>query len=75
MPNQDGLKARMARDMFHRVVDSAQLGGKRTYNNKFHPDESQSSELYVVLPGGSSLLRQAAAVMHVANIKIRRLLI
>ncbi|OAQ63939.1 hypothetical protein VFPFJ_11303 [Purpureocillium lilacinum] len=75
MPNQDGLKARVARDMFHRVVDSAQLGGKRTYNNKFHPDESQSSELYVVLPGGSSLLRQAAAVMHVANIKIRRLLI
>ncbi|UNI18455.1 hypothetical protein JDV02_004723 [Purpureocillium takamizusanense] len=74
MPNQDGIKARVARDMFHRVVDSAQLGGKRTYNDKFHPDESQSSELYVVLPGGPSLLRQAAAVMHVANIRIRRLL-
>ncbi|OAQ57646.1 hypothetical protein VFPFJ_11736 [Purpureocillium lilacinum] len=75
MPNQNGMKARVARDMFHRVVDSAQLSGKRTFNDKFHPDESQSSDLYVVLPGGPSLVRQAAAVMHVANIKIRRLLV
>ncbi|KAJ6438145.1 hypothetical protein O9K51_08734 [Purpureocillium lavendulum] len=75
MPNQGGMKARVARDMFHRVVDSAQLNGKRTFNDKFHPDESLSSDLYVVLPGGSSLVRQAAAVMHVANIKIRRLLV
>lgn len=75
VPEQEGVVARLARATYRRVVDSAQLGGKKSYNDKFRPDEELSSSLYVVLPGGASVLQQAVAVMHVANIKMRRLLL
>ncbi|KJZ71139.1 hypothetical protein HIM_09493 [Hirsutella minnesotensis 3608] len=71
--DKDGMAVRLACEMYRRVVDSAQLGGKKTYNDKFRPDEELSSGLYIVFPGGPSLVQQAVAVMHVANIKIRRI--
>lgn len=73
LPEKDCAKSRLARTAYRQVVDSAQLCGKKQYNDKFHPDEELSTPLYIVLPGGLPLLSQAVAVMHVANIKIRRL--
>ncbi|KJZ69669.1 hypothetical protein HIM_10942 [Hirsutella minnesotensis 3608] len=75
VPDKDCATARLAREVYRRVVDSAQLRGKKPYNDKFRPDEELSSGLYIVFPGGTSLLQQAVAVMHVANIKIRRLFV
>jgi hypothetical protein len=51
------------------------VGGKVSYHDKFHPDESLESNLYTVIPKGPLQVQQSAAIMHVANIKFRRLIL
>ncbi|KAJ9148578.1 Lysylphosphatidylglycerol biosynthesis bifunctional protein LysX [Pleurostoma richardsiae] len=50
------------------------VGGKKAYHDKFRPDESQHSRLYILFPEDVPGYRHSAAVMHVANIKLRRLM-
>ncbi|KAH7014729.1 hypothetical protein EDB80DRAFT_761080 [Ilyonectria destructans] len=50
------------------------VDGKKAYHDRFRPDPALQSRLFIVLPGGLPSLRPSAAVMHVANIKIRRLI-
>ncbi|KAH7129756.1 hypothetical protein B0J13DRAFT_529830 [Dactylonectria estremocensis] len=50
------------------------VDGKKAYHDRFHPDLALQSRLYIVLPDGLPCLRPSAAVMHVANIRIRLLI-
>ncbi|VUC22740.1 unnamed protein product [Clonostachys rosea] len=72
---QQKLKASLTRWGYCRVLETVNVGGKISYHDKFHPDEGLSSALYTVIPKGSLQVQQSAAIMHVANIKLRRLLL
>ncbi|CAG9995425.1 unnamed protein product [Clonostachys byssicola] len=72
---QQTLKASLTRWGYRRVLETVNVGGKVSYHDKFHPDESLESNLYTVIPKGPLQVQQSAAIMHVANIKLRRLLL
>ncbi|CAH0038528.1 unnamed protein product [Clonostachys solani] len=72
---QRKLKASLTRWGYRRVLETVNVGGKVSYHDKFHPDENLESDLYTVIPKGSLQVQQSAAIMHVANIKLRRLLL
>jgi len=64
--------ARMSRIVHRRIFDGVSVGGKKEYNDKFRPDEEQESRLFLVFPPGVPSLRQFVAIVHVANIRLRR---
>ncbi|PVH93989.1 hypothetical protein DM02DRAFT_721496 [Periconia macrospinosa] len=64
------LLSRVTRTAYRRAFRALPVGGKEAYHDKFRPDESQQSGLYMVFPDGIPNLSHSAAVMHVANIKI-----
>ncbi|KAL1857651.1 hypothetical protein VTK73DRAFT_7980 [Phialemonium thermophilum] len=70
-----GVLGSLTRMAYRRVCRSVAVGGKKAYHDKFRPDEEQASRLYIVFPDGTPGLKQAMAVMHVANIRLRRVVI
>lgn len=63
--------ANISRKVHRRIYSRLPLARKKDYHDKFRPDETQQSNLYLVFPPGVPSLRHMAAVVHVANIKIR----
>ncbi|KAJ5817030.1 hypothetical protein N7447_009263 [Penicillium robsamsonii] len=55
---------------FHRLP----IGGKKAYHDKFHPDPTQDSDLYLVFPSGIPSPRHVLAMTHMANISLRKIL-
>jgi hypothetical protein len=53
---------------FHRLP----IGGKKAYHDKFHPDSTQDSALYLVFPPGIPSPRYLLAMTHMANISWRK---
>ncbi|PTU16898.1 hypothetical protein P175DRAFT_0512724 [Aspergillus ochraceoroseus IBT 24754] len=68
------LLDRLTRSINRRVFQKFQFKGKKAHSDKFRPDEEQESPLYVVLPTGIFDIRQVFAVLHTANIHIRKLI-
>lgn len=64
---------KMIRRVHHYTFPRLPLAGKKAYHDKFRPDDSQDSAIYLVFPGGVPSLRQVFAVAHVAHISIRKL--
>jgi hypothetical protein len=56
------------------IFQGLHVAGKKDYHDKFHPDEAQSSRLYLVFPPGIPSLRHMQGIVHVANIKMREVL-
>ncbi|KAJ5371976.1 Lysylphosphatidylglycerol synthetase domain of unknown function DUF2156 [Penicillium concentricum] len=54
---------------FHRLP----IGGKKTYHDKFRPDPTQDSDLYLVFPSGIPSPRHVLAMTHMANISLRKI--
>ncbi|KAF2099168.1 hypothetical protein NA57DRAFT_76400 [Rhizodiscina lignyota] len=65
----------LSRSAYQRTFRALPVGGKKAYHDKFRPDTSLQSGLYIIFPDGVPGPRHAAAVMHVANIKIRQLIV
>ncbi|KAJ5153948.1 Lysylphosphatidylglycerol synthetase domain of unknown function DUF2156 [Penicillium coprophilum] len=54
---------------FHRLP----IGGKKAYHDKFRPDPTQDSDLYLVFPSGIPSPRHVLAMTHMANISLRKI--
>lgn len=66
--------ASVSRKVHKMIFNGLHVAGKKDYHDKFHPDEAQSSKLYLVFPPGRPTLRHMQAVVHVANIKMREVI-
>jgi hypothetical protein len=62
----------ISRKVHKRVFDGLHVAGKKDYHDKFHPDMEQQQNLYLVFPKGIPSFKHMSAVVHVANIKLRR---
>ncbi|KAL4987886.1 hypothetical protein BDW68DRAFT_197106 [Aspergillus falconensis] len=65
------LTDRLYQFTFHRLP----ISGKRAYFDKFRPDGEQSEPVYLIFPSNVPRPRDAVAVAHAANIRIRRLVL
>ncbi|KAN0112910.1 DUF2156 domain containing protein [Hyaloscypha variabilis] len=66
--------AKMSRKVHKRIFQGLHVAGKKGYHDKFRPDETQQSNLYLVFPPGIPSLRHMTAIVHVANIKIHKVI-
>jgi hypothetical protein len=66
--------ANISRKVHKMIFQGLHVAGKKDYHDKFHPDEAQSSRLYLVFPPGIPSLRHMQGIVHVANIKMREVL-
>lgn len=66
--------AKISRKVHKKIFQGLHVAGKKDYHDKFHPDESQQSNLYLVFPPGLPSIRQMSGVVHVANIKMREVI-
>lgn len=62
----------ISRKVHKRIFDGLHVAGKKDYHDKFHPDLEQQQNLYLVFPPGLPSLKHMSAVVHVANIKLRK---
>ena len=63
--------AKISRKVHRRIFQGLHVSGKKDFHDKFRPDETQQSNLYLVFPPGIPNLRHMTAIVHVANIKLR----
>lgn len=62
--------------MVHKqIFGGLKVGGKKNYHAKFQPDETQQSALYLVFPDGTPGVRHMSAMVHIANISLRQLVV
>ncbi|KAE8418689.1 hypothetical protein BDV36DRAFT_253413 [Aspergillus pseudocaelatus] len=64
---------RITRSLYRHTFQRLPIGGKKAYHDKFRPDPFLDSELYLVFPSGVPGLRHMLAMVHMANISIRKL--
>ena len=69
-----GPLAKLARRIHGRIFRGLKLAGKKEYHDKFRPDETRESGLHLMFPSGMPGPRHLVAVMHAANISVRKLL-
>ncbi|RAL03879.1 protein ergS [Aspergillus ibericus CBS 121593] len=63
----------VTRKMYRFAFGRLPLAGKKAYHDKWRPEEELEEPLYLVFPGGGvPEIRAVVAVMHVANVRIRR---
>jgi hypothetical protein len=70
MPN---LIAKLTRVVHREMFQGLRVGGKKEYHAKFKPDELQESGLHLVFPDGIPGVRHMTAIVHHANISVRKL--
>jgi lysylphosphatidylglycerol synthetase-like protein (DUF2156 family) len=64
---------KITRSLYRHTFQRLPIGGKKAYYDKFRPDPFLDSELYLVFPSGVPGLRHMLAMVHMANISIRKL--
>ncbi|KAE8341667.1 hypothetical protein BDV24DRAFT_131830 [Aspergillus arachidicola] len=64
---------KITRSLYRHTFQRLPIGGKKAYHDKFRPDPFLDSELYLVFPSGVPGLRHMLAMVHMANISIRKL--
>ena len=69
-----GPLAKCAQRVHAKIFKGLKLAGKKEYHDKFRPDEARESGLHLMFPSGMPGLRHLAAVMHAANISVRKLI-
>jgi hypothetical protein len=67
--------AKITRIVHRQVFQGLRVGGKKEYHAKFRPDEKQESGLYLVFPDGRPTVRHMTAIVHHANISVRKLVV
>ena len=71
MPN---LLATFTRDLYSRTFQRLPIHGKKAYHDKFRPDPLQDSALYLVFPRSIPGPQHLLAMMHMANISLRKMI-
>ncbi|KAJ5641751.1 hypothetical protein N7490_005751 [Penicillium lividum] len=66
--------ASLTRDLYGHTFTRLPIHGKKAYHDKFRPDPTQDSGLYLVFPDGVPGPRHLLAMMHMANISLRKML-
>ena len=66
---------KITRRVHHQVFGGLRVAGKKDYHAKFRPDESQQSALFLVFPDGIPGIRHMTAMVHIANISVRQLVV
>ncbi|KAJ6103341.1 hypothetical protein N7486_005768 [Penicillium sp. IBT 16267x] len=66
--------ASLTRDLYGHTFLRLPIHGKKAYHDKFRPDPTQDSGLYLVFPDGVPGPRHLLAMMHMANISLRKML-
>ncbi|KAF5865004.1 hypothetical protein ETB97_005569 [Aspergillus alliaceus] len=64
---------KITRSLYRHTFQRLPIGGKKAYHDKFRPDPFLDSELYLVFPSGVPGLRHMLAMVHMANISLRKL--
>ncbi|CAI7658088.1 unnamed protein product [Penicillium manginii] len=72
MPVQ--LLTSLTRDLYGHTFQRLPIRGKKAYHDKFRPDPEQDSGLYLVFPKGVPSIRHLLAMLHMANISLRKVL-
>lgn len=72
MPAQ--LLTSLTRNLYGHTFQRLPIRGKKTYHDKFRPDPVQDSGLFLVFPKGVPSLRHLMAMLHMANISLRKVL-
>lgn len=67
--------AKITRIVHNEVFHGLRVGGKKEYHLKFRPDDEQESDLFLVFPDGTPGMRHMTAIVHHANISVRRLVV
>ncbi|KAE8423627.1 hypothetical protein BDV36DRAFT_306148 [Aspergillus pseudocaelatus] len=70
-----GPVAKMARKLYDQTIPHLPIHGKKAYHDKFRPDSSKTSALYLIFPSSVFGLRYLLAMIHLANIGLRKLLL
>ncbi|KAL2870346.1 protein ergS [Aspergillus lucknowensis] len=65
---------RLTRLCYRFTFQRLPLSGKRAYHEKFRPDDVQDSALFLLFPSGVPDPRQVIALVHTANISVRKLI-
>ncbi|KKA23752.1 hypothetical protein T310_2204 [Rasamsonia emersonii CBS 393.64] len=63
---------KLTRSIYRHTFQRLPIAGKKAYHDKFRPDENQGSGLHLIFPGGVPGPRHMAAMAHMANISIRK---
>ncbi|KAJ6006644.1 hypothetical protein N7451_004588 [Penicillium sp. IBT 35674x] len=66
--------AGLTRDLYGHTFLRLPIHGKKAYHDKFRPDPTQDSALYLVFPDGVPGPRHLLAMMHMANISLRKMI-
>ena len=66
---------KITRSVHGQVFGGLKVAGKKDYHAKFRPDETQQSALFLVFPDGVPGIRHMTAMVHIANISVRQLVI
>lgn len=63
---------KITRSVYRHTFTRLPITGKKAYNDKFKPDQDRGSGLHIIFPGGMPSPRYMAAMAHMANISIRK---
>lgn len=74
-PSHAHVQSWLWKQGYQRILKSLPVSGKLTYFNKFRPDESLSSKLFVCIPTRGLAIRESLALMKLANIDFRYVII
>lgn len=69
-----GPVAYLTRDLYEHTFRRLPIRGKKAYHDKFRPDASQDSGVYLIFPRGVPGPRHLLGMLHVANISLRKIL-
>ncbi|OQE23045.1 hypothetical protein PENSTE_c009G06570 [Penicillium steckii] len=68
------LLTSLTRDLYGHAFQRLPLHGKKAYHDKFRPDPEQDCGVYLVFPKGVPSPRHLLAMMHMANISLRKVI-
>lgn len=64
----------ITRKVYRHTFPRLPVTGKKAYHDKFRPDENQGSGLYLIFPSGTPGPKDMAAMAHMANISVRKVI-
>ncbi|GAD99070.1 conserved hypothetical protein [Paecilomyces variotii No. 5] len=62
----------ITKSVYRHIFHHLHMEGKKKYHDKWQPDENQGSNLYLIFPSSIPGPRHITAILHMANIRIRK---
>lgn len=67
-------KTALTKSCYRRAFRHLPISGKKAYHDKFRPDPTLESGLYLIYPEGTPKIQHALATLHIVNVRVRGLL-